>query len=401
MTPQPARGRAYLIDSPAAVTLEPRDRFAVALDRLLGVKTDTIGRLCEAAVFSDRVQARLASAQQRHLRVHRDLPGLRAASFEEVLEAIRADYASSSWPERAREAQTSTDFATLLGNTLHRRLLAAYAEAEYGERSLMRPGVARDLRDQRLVGVDGAPDVPAVDLEVGGDYTELGTLAERAVTHSMLQKGLILTITRRVIINNDVAVVQRVIDELGRAARRTLARAVWGLWIDNATYGPDSTAWFHANHNNLQSTAISEAEVIAAVRKLLDQTQPGNAEKMGTRARPGSLWLTVPTALWDAAYKLNQTQASALYHLFGFENEYIIVNPLLVDANDFGVHRDASEVESIRTNFLNGREEPEFLVADLPSADQLFTADKLRYKLRHEWGVALAEFRGAVKAEVA
>jgi hypothetical protein len=162
----------------------------------------------------------------------------------------------------------------------------------------------------------------------------------------------------------------------------------------------DSVAWFHANHGNLQTSALSETEVIAAVLKLLNQTQPGNAEKMGTRVRPGSLWLVVPTALWDTAMKLNQTTASALYHLFGEENEYIIVNPLLTDSNDWGVHRDASEVESIRVNFLNGREELEFLLADSPGADQLFIGDRSLYKLRHEFGVALAEFRGAIKAVV-
>jgi hypothetical protein len=108
----------------------------------------------------------------------------------------------------------------------------------------------------------------------------------------------------------------------------------------------------------------------------------------------------VPHALWDTAYKLNQTTASALYHVFGAENEYVVINPLLTDANDWGVHRDANEVESIRVNFLNGREEPEFLIADLPNADQLFIGDRILYKLRHEWGLVLSEFRGAVKAQV-
>jgi hypothetical protein len=392
--------RAYILTNPdVALGAEPRDRYAVALDRLLGIRTETIARACEARVFSDRVQTRLVSEQRNHLRWHREHPGLRAESFTEILEALDGDLAS--WPKgRAREAQQSTDFAALLGNVLNRRLLAAYAEADYGERTIMQPGSAKDLRDQRVVGLDAAPDVPLLDAESSG-YTELPRLAEREIPFSMLQKGVIVTISRKIIINNDVGVVQRILDELGRAARRTLARAVWTLWSGNATYAPDGLAWFHASHNNTQTTALSEAEVIAAIRKLLDQTQPGSTEKMGTRVRPGSLWLTVPNALWDAAYKLNQTVTSALYHLFGVANENIIINPLLTDATDWGVHRDSSEVESIRVNFLNAREEPEFIIADQPNADQLFIGDRLLYKLRAEYGLVVAEYRGAVKSTVA
>ncbi|PYN90173.1 MAG: hypothetical protein DMD89_33965 [Candidatus Rokuibacteriota bacterium] len=400
MTPPRAQGRAYFIGptpDPVTVTAEPADKLAVALDRLLGLQPEGLERACEASVFSDRVQTKLWTTTRRHVRLMRDHASLRADSLMEVYQAILE---GSTWPQgRAREAQASTDFTLLLGNSLGRRLLAAYTEADFGERSIFLPGRANSLRDQRVEALDAAPDVPPVDPEVS-DYTEMTTLAQREISHAMLQKGVIVTISRRLIINDDVAAVQRIADELGRAARRTLARTIWAPWIANATYGADGVAWFHATHSNLQTSAISETEVIAAVLKLLNQTQPGNNEKMGTRVRPGSLWLTVPNALWDAAYKLNQTQASALFHLFGEDNEFIIVNPLLTDANDWGIHRDAREVESLRVNFLNGREEPEFMVADLPGADQMFVGDRARFKLRHEYGVALAEYRGAIKAVV-
>ena len=159
---------------------------------------------------------------------------------------------------------------------------------------------------------------------------------------------------------------------------------MWPLWVSNAN-APDGVAWFHATHANTQTTAISETEVIAAVRKLLDQTQPGNAEKMGVRiTRRGSVWLIVPNALWDAALKLNQTQGSALFHLFGESNQYVLVNALLTDANDWGVCRPAVDVESVRCAFLNGRDDPDFLLADLPQADQGFIGDRFLYKVRFE-----------------
>jgi hypothetical protein len=88
MSPKtPGRGVAYVLSRPdAEVTIgaEPRDLAAVALDRLLGLKTDDLERVSEASVFSDRTQTRLASQLRNHLRSHREHPALRAESFMEI-----------------------------------------------------------------------------------------------------------------------------------------------------------------------------------------------------------------------------------------------------------------------------------------------------------------------------
>ena len=121
---------------------------------------------------------------------------------------------------------------------------------------------------------------------------------------------------------------------------------------------------------------------------------------MAMRVRPDSLWLMVPPALWDIALDLNQTQGSALFHLFGATGEHIIVNQLLTDANDWDLRRLTSAVESIRVSFLNGKEEPELVRAELPNAGQLFIPDRIVYKTRLEFGTAIVEHRSAVKATV-
>jgi hypothetical protein len=233
MTSPRATGKAYFVGPPpdpatVTVTAEPQDKLQVALDRLLGLQPETLERACESAIFSDRTQTKLWTTTRRHVRLMRDWASLRAGSFTEIIGALRDSLAS--WPVgHAKEMQLSTDFTSLLGNTLGRRLLAAYAEADFGERSIFLPGRATSLRDQRVEAIDGAPDVPPVDPE-SADYTEMAKLAQREISYAMMQKGVIVTISRRVIVNDDVGAVQRIIDELGRAARRTLARAVWSPW---------------------------------------------------------------------------------------------------------------------------------------------------------------------------
>lgn len=397
-SPTGERGKAYFFEpqpGAAHVTYEPQDKLAVALDRFLGISADAIERACES--FSPRRQARLWIQHRRTAAAHRAFPSLRADSFAEIYGAVTGD---TQLTGRVREAQMSTDWANLLGETLNRLLLTSYAQADYGERQLYLPATARDLRAQRIVNIAGIPDIPTIDAE-NNDYTELGRLSETALSYPMLQKGVIVTISRRVVINNDVDVVTRLVDGLGRAARRTLAREVWTLWSSNAVYGGDGLPWFDASRGNVQTSAISEAEVIAAVAKLLAQTEAGSGEKLGMRLRPGDVWLAVPNVLWDAAYKLNNSTGSALLGFFGDHGEYIVVNPLLTDATDWGVFRPSSAVESVRVSFYAGREEPELFLADVKNAGEMFRADKLQYKLRFEFAAAVADPRGAVKAVVA
>jgi hypothetical protein len=240
---------------------------------------------------------------------------------------------------------------------------------------------------------------------------EIAAPADEKVSYAVGQKGNVLTITRKTILNDDLRAVQTMVGRLGRAARRTFARHVWNKWINNDVYDVDSLAWFHATHANLQSLALAEAEVVAAITKLQNMTEPGSGEKLGLNFSRGfenmGLWLAVPTALWDTAKKLNMpaapgaTAQNPIAGAFGANAERIIVNPLFTDTNDWGIFRDPQDVESILIDFLLGREEPELFLADQPTGGQMFVGDKLQYKIRHEYGGDIADFRGAVKAVVA
>ena len=86
--------------------------------------------------------------------------------------------------------------------------------------------------------------------------------------------------------------------------------------------------------------------------------------------------------------------------MFGDHNERIVTCPFLTDANDWGVIRDKEDVPIVEMSYLNGHEEPEFILADGPKVGHVFTKDKFGYKVRHEYGGVLADYRGAYKAIV-
>jgi hypothetical protein len=256
-------------------------------------------------------------------------------------------------------------------------------------------------------------DIATVDPEAA-DYAEIAAPGDDKVVYAVTQRGNILTISRKTIINDDLNAVARLVGRLGRSARRTLAKFIWAFWNTNAVFDVDTVAWFNAAHGaNTSATVLSAdaagaAAVRAAMTALMNMAEPGSGEKLGIPDL-SEMWLDVPIALWSVGDALNRAPEfgagvrNLVAGMFGPNSERVNANPLLTDATDWGVHLapGTSGRESLRVDFLQGREEPEFFLADQPTVGQAFIADKIQYKVRHEYGGDLMDYRGAFKAIVA
>jgi hypothetical protein len=317
----------------------------------------------------------------------------------------------------AQEAISASTWANILGVSMHRRLIKDYLAADFGEQNIIsiRPGGVQNFKTQEVERLQYLADLSTVDPE-SADYVEISAAGDEKVSYAVIQKGNLLTITRKAMINDDLGAVTRLVGRLGRSARRTHAKYFWNFWISNVTCDFDSVAWFHASHANLQSTALTADlaganEIIAAVIKLGKMTEPGSGERLGLLpANSLRLWLVVPMDLMGVARSLNSNpQVASGSNLvgnpaqgwFGANHERIIVNALLTDVTDWGIFRDPSEVDSIEAGYLNDQQEPGFFLANVPTIGQNFVADKQQYKVRHEYGGDVVDYRGAVKAVVA
>lgn len=317
---------------------------------------------------------------------------------------------------RLLQAQNLAAWPTIIANTMHRRLGQDYAMVDYFEdRIISMKRRATDFKNQEVTRTQYPVDLPLVSHD--DDYTEAATLTDEGVSYKVVKRGRIISITRDVIMNDDLGVVTQLLAKEGRAARRTHARMVWGFLINNATYDVDALALFHATHANLGAVALTAdaagvAAVTAALNRLSAQTEPGSGERIA-----GAWWnmrpqLVVPGTLQDKALQLNQSDGipgtanngdNPLRGKFGSaENpERIIVLPLLTDATDWYVLRQPTDVEMIEVGYLNGQERPEVFVADMQNLGQMFIADKFQAKIRHEYGGEIVDFRGMDKSVVA
>ena len=307
--------------------------------------------------------------------------------------------------QRLQAAFDSSTFSFVLGNALYRRMINDYRETtDFGlSRIVSNVRNARDFRPLQAIRIQYFGDIPDITPETD-DYTDLGTVTDEKVEYSLNQKGGIITITRKMIINDDLTAVNRIVSRLPRAARRTKAKRAWNKFINNDTYKGDSTAIFTAGHNNLGSAAYSITSAVAARAAIAKQTEPGSGERLYLRPQT----LAIPTDLWDTAVQVNQTRGvpgsanlgNSMFQYFGINNENIIEIPFMTDVNDWLMFADPKDVEMLEVAYLNGQQEPEMFVADNPQMGQFFVADKLQYKIRDEYEFEFMDFRGAYKAIV-
>ncbi len=371
--------------------IEESEKLQAALDKMFDVDVDEKFR--DVPAFRSLRGAYVALTGDTEIRGIPSREGLKLGEAFMQMMRLPAAYSTSA-------------FTYVLGNSMYRRLLKEYRAVDYREDAIISfYRNAKDFKDMEIVQVGYFGDLPDVNPETA-DYVEVTMPTDVEATYAINQKGQILTVTRRVVLNDDLKSVIQLVSKLGRAARRTHAKRAWNKVIDNATFDGDSTALFHNDHGNLGATTLTNdatgiATLTAALQDMYAQTEQDSGEGLALEAY--HLW--VPRDLLEIAKSLNTvwvvTANNPHAGRFGANHERIICNPLFTDANDWGMVASGSEVELLEAGYINGRREPEFFVADNPAVGQMFVSDKLQYKVRHEYEFEIADYRGFWKAVVA
>lgn len=300
-------------------------------------------------------------------------------------------------------AVTSTEFSNVLGNTLYRRLLQVFAEAPYDENVLVstrRP--QKDFRTVDASNIGGFATLPTVAED--NPYLPINHPTDWKTSYAILKKGGLLGITWETILNDDLGLVNRLITNFARAARRTHAAYVFNLMLANPTMY-DSIALFEAGtHTNLGSAAYAYSTLLAAYKAMIKQAEPGSAFRMGITP----YHLFVPAEVYDTAISINQSEVQDVnlqyafaYHMFGANNERIWNVPFMTDVNNWYVCCNPAFCETIEMSYLNGVTVPEMFAQSGATEDTVFTADRINYKMRFVFGGAVVEWRGFYGAVVA
>ncbi|MBE3561061.1 MAG: Mu-like prophage major head subunit gpT family protein [Ktedonobacteraceae bacterium] len=293
---------------------------------------------------------------------------------------------------RISEADTTTaTFSYLLGTSMNKRLLKDYQSwpAEWQRFVTITP--IRDFKQQTRIrlGAFGSLSIVAED----SAYQSV-SLTDSAATYVAQKRGNIVTVSRETIINDDLQAIKQIPTKLAVAAAYTLAEFVYGFLTTNPTiYDGSQLFTAGAPHNNLGSSALSSLALQQGVTAMRKQTNYAG-KVLGLRPR----FLVVPPELEFSAMVITQSAG-----LPGSPNNDInpmrgyvtpIVSPQITTATQWFLAGDPREIDTIEIGFVGGQINPALFIQDMPLLGLNFSQDAITYKIRHEYGGAVVDYRG-------
>ena len=294
----------------------------------------------------------------------------------------------------AAGSQTTSDFSVALEEALHKLLQASYMVAPDNWRRFCTVGTVSDFRAHNRYrrGFLGRLDKV---LESGEFVNKTAPDTEKEVQQAETY-GNILALSRQALVNDDMGVFSDLAATLGRAAALSIEIEVFNTLKLNSGLGPnmnDGNTLFHADHNNLGDGAAIAVSALEKDRVLIaQQTDPSGNEFLDLRPAV----LVLPVGLGGTARVINEAQFDTeVSSKFQVPNKVVGLFRDIVDtARLSGTRRylfaDPMTAPVIEVAFLEGEQEPLMEVKDG------WRVDGVEWKVRHDFGVAAIDFRGAV-----
>ncbi|MDK2124154.1 ClpP-like prohead protease/major capsid protein fusion protein [Parachitinimonas caeni] len=290
--------------------------------------------------------------------------------------------------------QSSSDFPVLLENTLHKALQNSYATAGDTWSRFCRRGTVSDFREHKRYRLGSLGNLAPL--------TELGEFASQAIPDGERSriaadtKGYLVSLSRQMVINDDLEAFVGLAAMMGRSARRTLETDVYALLQSNPVLD-DGQPLFSAAHGNLASAAAPSVAAFEAARVLMAQ-QMDVSKHDYLDLRP-AIWLG-PIGLGGEARVINGAEydpdsANKLQRPNKVRGLFadLVDTPRLTSA--WYAFADPNEAPVLEVAFLDGNDTPYL------ELENGFSIDGARYKVRLDYGVAAIDYRGATMTPTA
>jgi len=296
------------------------------------------------------------------------------------------------------QASFSTiDIGGILSNVSNKFLLEGFFSVERTWRNICAIRNVSDFKtvtSYRLIGKDQYEQVAP-----GGELKH-GTLGEESYTNKADTYGLLLSVDRRDIINDDLGAITTVPRKLGRGSGLKINDVFWTIFLGNS-------AFFTAGNRNYLTgtdTVLSIDGLTKAEVAFLDQVD-SDGKPIGIMPAI----LLVPTALSAVgtmlfkSVEIRDTTSSTKYpvgnpHQGKFRSEVsrYLANSAYTgySAKAWYLLADPNDLPVIEVAFLNGQESP-----TIETAEADFNVLGIQMRGYHDFGVALQDPKGGVKAK--
>ncbi len=304
-------------------------------------------------------------------------------------------------PERLREADVTTaTFSYLLGTSMNKRLLHDYQAwpSEWQKFCTVMP--IRDFKQQDRIRLGAFGSLSTVPEDTA--YTTL-TLADTRAIYTPQKRGNLVAVTRETVVNDDLHAIRQIPGKLAVAAAFTLAEFVYSFLTATSNIYDGSPLFTKGGaHNNSAVTtpgtansgaALASAAMQSGVTAMRRQTNLAG-KPIGLKPR----YLVVsPELEWQSMVITKSAGAPGVNYndinpMLGYAE--VIVAPQLTSATGWYLACDPRVVDTVEIGFVGGQLNPVLFVQDQPLYGANFTNDVLTYKVRHEYGGAVVDYRG-------
>ncbi|MEN6533089.1 MAG: prohead protease/major capsid protein fusion protein [Bryobacteraceae bacterium] len=377
----------------------------LALDELARRSAETPIRTATSVVTRDEVETRRTGIATALLHRYdpavfplkddlgRDWAGLTLLDLaRESLEASGTRTRRMARHDIAKLALSTSDFPNILADVANKTLRQAYEAYPRTFLPFSRRRSAADFKNINAVQLGEAPSLQKVNEK--GEFTH-GSIAESKETYKLATYGRIVSITRQVIINDDLSAFTRIPAGFGVAAATLESDTVWGIITSNPNMG-DGVALFHANHTNLNTggtsalalTGLGTGMAVMAKQKGLDGITVLNVQPR---------YVAVPVALQLTAFQLVAANLAPAQSA-NIVPDYIraltpIAEPRLdaSSATAWYLFASPDQIDTVEYAYLEGQD------GVYIETRQGFDVDGVEIKARLDFGAKAIDWRGMQK----
>jgi hypothetical protein len=375
------RGHGLARDVIVGSQVTEAEKVQAAFDLMMGVEIDT-ARFGNIRGFT--------SVREAYARVTGDASLVSGISSASQLGQI-AIHENAPIMRISEADLTIASFSYLLGVSMNKRLLMDYQAwpAEWMKFCTITP--IRDYKQQSRVRLGAFGSLAIVPEDTA--YAAV-TLTDSAATYVPQKRGNLVTISREAILNDDLQALKQIPTKLAVSAAYTLAEFVYGFLAANPTiYDGNLLFTIGAPHANLGTAPLSSGAMQTGVTAMREQTNFAG-KRLGLRPR----FLVVPPELEFTAMVITQSAGlpgsnnNDINPMLGYVTP--IVSPQLTNTTQWFLVGDPREIDTIEIGFVGGQVNPVLLVQENPLVGTNFSQDAIQYKVRHEYGACVTDFRG-------
>jgi hypothetical protein len=303
----------------------------------------------------------------------------------------------SAFGRDVEAAYSTIDIGQILATVSNKFLLEGFFSVERVWRNICAVRNVTDFKtvtSYRLIGKDTYEQVAP-----GGELKH-GTLGNETYTNKADTYGLMLSIDRRDIINDDLGAITTVPRKLGRGSGLKINDVFWSVFLNNAAFftAANKTLLTGAD-TTLTIDGLTKAEVA-----FMDQVDSDN-QPIGLMPAI----LLVPTSLSAVAsqlFKSLELRDNTPNAKFPITNPHqgkyrVEVGRYLANSRFSGNSSKAwyllaepSDLPVIEVAFLNGQESP-----TIETADADFNVLGIQMRGFHDFGVSLQDYRGGIRCK--